>query len=112
MTVQQNPFVYGRPVTREENLADREDEKRSMRGDVVSGQAVMLLAPRRHGIRSPGSVGGAVRTLVDLGELETGNDGSRPPTRSSPRGCGSGWETMVGDSSSSASAACWLSETL
>lgn len=49
MTVQQNPFVYGRPITREEDLADREDEKRSMRGDVVSGQALMLHAPRRYG---------------------------------------------------------------
>ena len=49
MTVQQNPFVYGRPITREEDLADRENEKRSMRGDAVSGQAVMLHAPRRYG---------------------------------------------------------------
>jgi hypothetical protein len=49
MSVQQNPFVYGRPITREEDLADREDEKRSMRGDVVSGQALMLHAPRRYG---------------------------------------------------------------
>jgi hypothetical protein len=49
MTVQQNPFVYGRPITREEDLANREDEKRSMRGDIVSGQAVMLHAPRRYG---------------------------------------------------------------
>ena len=38
-----------RPITREEDLADREDEKRSVRGDVVSGQAVMLHAPRRYG---------------------------------------------------------------
>lgn len=30
-------------------LADREDEKRSVRGDVVSGQAVMLHAPQRYG---------------------------------------------------------------
>ena len=49
MTVQQNPFVYGRPITREEDLADREDEKRSMRGDALSGQALMLNAPRRYG---------------------------------------------------------------
>ena len=49
MTVQHNPFVYGSPITREEDLADREDEKRSVRGDVVSGQAVMLHAPRRYG---------------------------------------------------------------
>ncbi len=33
---------------------------------------------RRHGIRGPGSVDGAVRTLVNLGELETGNDGPTP----------------------------------
>ncbi len=49
MAVQHNPFVYGRPITREEDLADREDEKRSVSGDVVSGQAVMLHAPRRYG---------------------------------------------------------------
>ena len=49
MIVQQNPFVYGRPIIREEDLADRENEKRSMRGDAVSGQAVMLHAPRRYG---------------------------------------------------------------
>jgi len=35
--------------SREEDLADREDEKRSMRGDAVSGQALMLHAPRRYG---------------------------------------------------------------
>jgi hypothetical protein len=29
-------------------------------------------------IRAPDSVDGAVRTLADLGELETGNDGPRP----------------------------------
>ena len=49
MTVHHNPFIYGRPITREEDLADREDEKRSVRGDVISGQAVMLHAPRRYG---------------------------------------------------------------
>ena len=42
MTVQHNPFVYGRPIS-------REDEKRSMRGGAVSGQALMLHAPRRYG---------------------------------------------------------------
>lgn len=33
---------------------------------------------RRHGIRSPGSVDSAVRTLTDLGELAIGNDGPEP----------------------------------
>jgi hypothetical protein len=46
MTVQQNPFVYGRPITREEDLADREDEKRSMRG-VSSASARWVVAPMR-----------------------------------------------------------------
>lgn len=32
----------------------------------------------RHGIRGLGSVDGAVRKLMDLGELETGNDSLQP----------------------------------
>lgn len=33
---------------------------------------------RRHGIRSPGSVDGAARTLTDLGELEIRNNVPEP----------------------------------
>jgi hypothetical protein len=49
MAVQENPFVYGRPISREEDLADREEEKRALRRDVLSGQPVMMHAPRRYG---------------------------------------------------------------
>jgi uncharacterized protein len=49
MEVQGNPFVYGRPISREEDLADRESEKLSIRRDAISGQPVMLHAPRRYG---------------------------------------------------------------
>jgi hypothetical protein len=34
---------------------------------------------RRHGIRGPSPVDRAVRTLVDLGEFETGNEGPTDP---------------------------------
>jgi AAA+ ATPase superfamily predicted ATPase len=44
-----NPFVYGRPIREEADLADREREKRELIADVNSGQAVMLYAPRRYG---------------------------------------------------------------
>jgi hypothetical protein len=46
---QRNPFVYGRPISREEDLADREEEKRALVADVLSGQPVMMHAPRRYG---------------------------------------------------------------
>ena len=46
---QKNPFVYGRPISREEDLADREVEKRALVADVLSGQPVMMHAPRRYG---------------------------------------------------------------
>ncbi len=44
-----NPFVYGRPIRREADLADREQEKRELVTDANSGQAVILYAPRRYG---------------------------------------------------------------
>jgi AAA+ ATPase superfamily predicted ATPase len=44
-----NPFVYGRPIQEEIDLADREREKRELITDVNSGQAVILYAPRRYG---------------------------------------------------------------
>lgn len=46
---QKNPFVYGRPISREEDLADREEEKRALIADALSGQPVMMHAPRRYG---------------------------------------------------------------
>lgn len=46
---QRNPFVYGRPILREEDLADREEEKRALVADALSGQPVMMHAPRRYG---------------------------------------------------------------
>jgi uncharacterized protein len=44
-----NPFLYGRPIQNEDDLADREREKRELIADVNSGQAVMVYAPRRYG---------------------------------------------------------------
>lgn len=52
----QNPFVYGRPIAREEDLADREAEKHALLGSVRSGQPVILYAPRRYGKTSLGRV--------------------------------------------------------
>jgi AAA+ ATPase superfamily predicted ATPase len=46
---QVNPFVYGRPVYKEEALADRATEKRRLISDANSGQPVILYAPRRYG---------------------------------------------------------------
>lgn len=44
-----NPFVYGRPIYDDEELADRTSEKRQLIGDANSGQPVILYAPRRYG---------------------------------------------------------------
>lgn len=49
MDEQINPFVYGRPVRNEEDLADRASEKRQLISDANSGQPVILYAPRRYG---------------------------------------------------------------
>lgn len=49
MDEQINPFVYGRPVYSEEDLADRTSEKQRLIGDANSGQPVILYAPRRYG---------------------------------------------------------------
>lgn len=46
---QKNPFVYGRPISLEEDLADREEEKRALVADALSGQPVMMHALRRYG---------------------------------------------------------------
>jgi hypothetical protein len=49
MIEQINPFLYGRPIQRKDELVDREQEL----GDVVaaarSGQALMVYGPRRYG---------------------------------------------------------------
>ncbi len=44
-----NPFVYGRPIYKEEELADRASEKQGLIADANSGQGVILYAPRRYG---------------------------------------------------------------
>lgn len=49
MEAQNNPFVYGRPIRDERNLADRDGEKEELIANARSGQAVMLYAPRRYG---------------------------------------------------------------
>jgi AAA+ ATPase superfamily predicted ATPase len=59
-----NPFVYGRPIQDEADLADREQEKRELIADINSGQAVILYAPRRYGKTSLAGVV-AERLLAD-----------------------------------------------
>lgn len=49
MEVQANPFLYGRPLTSEDQLVDREREMADLQSGVLSGQPVMLYAPRRYG---------------------------------------------------------------
>jgi len=49
MYEQINPFIYGSPILREVDLADRDQEKRELISDVNSGQAIILYAPRRYG---------------------------------------------------------------
>lgn len=56
MEAQANPFVYGRPILRVEDLADREAEKRSLAANARSGQPTILYAPRRYGKTSLGRV--------------------------------------------------------
>jgi hypothetical protein len=41
MNEQGNPFLYGRPVEREDGLIDREDERAALLNAVLSGQVVM-----------------------------------------------------------------------
>jgi len=64
---QRNPFVYGRPISREEDLADREEEKRALVEDALSGQPVMMHAPRRYGKTSLVRV--VARKLLEEHEL-------------------------------------------
>ena len=64
---QQNPFVYGRPISREEDLANREEEKRVLMADVLSGQPVMMHAPRRYGKTSLVRV--VARKLLEENEM-------------------------------------------
>lgn len=49
MNEQDNPFLYGRPVERAEDLIDRETERSELLDSIRSGQAVMLYGPRRYG---------------------------------------------------------------
>jgi AAA+ ATPase superfamily predicted ATPase len=44
-----NPFSYGRPLRRSEELVDRERELAALRADVGVAQPVMIYAPRRYG---------------------------------------------------------------
>jgi AAA+ ATPase superfamily predicted ATPase len=59
-----NPFLYGRPIHNEEDLADRAQEKQQLIADASSGQPVMLYAPRRYGKTSLARVVSA-RLLAD-----------------------------------------------
>jgi hypothetical protein len=43
-----NPFTFG-ALALDEGFADREDELRALVGDLVSGQDVVVIAPRRYG---------------------------------------------------------------
>ena len=49
MSVQNNPFLYGRPVDLADGLIDREDERAELLDSVRAGQAVMVYGPRRYG---------------------------------------------------------------
>lgn len=49
MSEVQNPFLYGRPVERREELIDRAAEKTELIDCVRTGQPVMVYAPRRYG---------------------------------------------------------------
>ena len=64
---QQNPFVYGRLISREEDLANREEEKRVLMADVLSEQPVMMHAPRRYGKTS--LVRAVARKLLEENEM-------------------------------------------
>jgi hypothetical protein len=44
-----NPFLYGRPVERADELIDREGERAELLDSVRSGQPVMVYGPRRYG---------------------------------------------------------------
>jgi AAA+ ATPase superfamily predicted ATPase len=44
-----NPFSYGRPIERQEELIDRATEKTDLMDCVRTGQPVMVYAPRRYG---------------------------------------------------------------
>jgi AAA+ ATPase superfamily predicted ATPase len=49
MNDQGNPFLYGRPVERADELIDREGERAELLDAVRSGQPVMVYGPRRYG---------------------------------------------------------------
>jgi hypothetical protein len=53
---QKNPFMYGRPISLDEDLADREEEKRALVADALSGQP-MMHAPDMTMHEVPGSYG-------------------------------------------------------
>src|SRR5215212_3122280 len=49
MSEQSNPFLYGSPVERAEELIYRERERAELLDSVRSGQPVMVYGPRRYG---------------------------------------------------------------
>src|SRR5215210_755566 len=49
MNDQGNPFLYGRPVERADELIDREGERAELLDSIRSGQPVMVYGPRRYG---------------------------------------------------------------
>jgi uncharacterized protein len=61
-----NPFVYGEIVTADA-FADRDEERERLRRDLVSGQKVFLISPRRYGKSS--LVRDVLRTLSREGVL-------------------------------------------
>jgi uncharacterized protein len=61
-----NPFVYGEIVSAQA-FADRDDERERLRRDLVSGQKVFLISPRRYGKSS--LVRDVLRTLAREGVL-------------------------------------------
>jgi AAA+ ATPase superfamily predicted ATPase len=62
-----NPFLYGRPVERQEELIDRTMEKAELVDCVRSGQPVMVYAPRRYGKTSLARV--VAREVTNIWEI-------------------------------------------
>src|SRR6266487_4040601 len=60
-----NPFVYSHPVE-PEDVIDRDDETRTLLGDVVGGHFVRLYAPRKYGKTS------LIRRALRDGERDEG----------------------------------------
>ena len=73
-----NPFNYGDLVT-DESFTDRQDELKQLKSDIVNGQNVALIAPRRYGKSS--LVRAALSDLIGQGVLVVEVDLMATPTK-------------------------------